>query len=402
MMDLTPELIADSFVTAACVIGLVLLRQILRAERTDAASNRQFIFAINVIIVIMTTRLLQWFTGWDAAGVLTYVAASFVPLAALHVTESVLRRHTPRALKIWTSAGAALLCIGAVFGLLLTPVAYIYTLAAFQFLTFASLGWLILRRDRTSLSPSENTMVDRLAMSLLFILPFAITDFRTEAFDAPVRMSGIAVLLLCWLAIGLRRRASSHAAVVASLLAPALAIGVAAAAIALVTDLDARTMVQIIAIMVSAGLVSSVAIGVREIQSNETSGGLLRYAATAPMRDHAAFVRGLQSHAHTSGALILTDQSLSDFDDAFRARFGESPVMRQKDLALLEATTLTEQFEWFFRKYDATHAVLVSKAPFQVMALNIPALTQSDDVEHELSVVQRIAVLLAREKAAHG
>ncbi|MEM7723205.1 MAG: hypothetical protein AAF376_12610 [Pseudomonadota bacterium] len=397
----TPDLIADSFVTAASVIGLVLFRQILRAERSEAGSSHQFIFAINVIIVVMASRLLQWFTGWYAAGALTYVAACFIPLAALLVTENVLRRHAPFALKIWVTLGAAALSIGAVFEVLSMTVTYIYALAAFQFLTFAALGVLVVRRDRGSLSATENAMVDRLALSLLFILPFAVTDFRTEVFDAPVRMSGIAVLLLCWLAIGLRRGTASQSGVIASLLAPALAIGVAALAIALLTGLEGRAMVQVVAIMVSAGLVSRVAIAARDIRSEERSGGLLRYVATAPMRDHAGFLAGLQHQAPTSGALILDAASLADFDTAFRAQFDVTPVLRKTDIPKLSVANLAEQADWFFRKYDATHAVLVSRTPFRLMALNIPALTQSDEVEHELSVVQRMAVLLAEAEAAH-
>ncbi|MEM9794205.1 MAG: hypothetical protein AAF848_14775, partial [Pseudomonadota bacterium] len=61
---------------------------------------------------------------------------------------------------------------------------------------------------------------------------------------------------------------------------------------------------------------------------------------------------------------------------------------------------VAEQFEWFFRKFESTHAMLVSRTPFQIMAIHIPALAQSEKVEQELKVAQKLAILLAERNGA--
>lgn len=400
MNALSPELIADSFVTVAAVMGLVLFRHVLRSERTREGTTPRFIFAINVIIVMLVARLLQWFSGWDGFGVLTYIAACFVPLAVLLVTESVLRRHMPKVLKIVTLGGAVLLSLSTILNF--ASDVYLYALAIFQFVIFAWLAVLVARRDRLALSAAENVVVDRLAMSFLLLLPFAITDFRTELIDMPVRMSGIAILMFCWLAIGMRVRNTSQSEVMVALVVTLGALFFSAITIANIADLTARASVQMCAVLICASLLARIIVNVRDIRSTQASDGLLAYVATASLADHASFISGLQTSALTSGALVLSEDSLTDFDDRFRARFQTNPILRQKEAADEGNAELSEQLDWFFRKYDATHAMLVARAPFQVMALNIPVLSQSDEVEHALSVAQRMAVLLAETRAGDG
>ena len=177
MTDLSPELIADAVVSLTSLIGLALFGQVLRLEQPRPTVTRRFLFAIQIVAAIMAARLLQWMTGWQEIGRLTFVFASLVPLASLLVAEALLRRHAPPILKLLVAGGALTLSFVGLLASRDYALAALISLAVFQTLMFIALGALILSRDRSSLSPAENKTIDRLALSLILILPLALADF---------------------------------------------------------------------------------------------------------------------------------------------------------------------------------------------------------------------------------
>src|SRR6185295_8885373 len=140
----------------------------------------------------------------------TIAAAGLLPLAALLLTEGLLRRHAPFALKFFAAGGAALFLLLALIPERFAEPWRMAILLAFQFGGFLAIGWLVMTRDRDSLSAAENRTVERMALSLLLILPFMVTDYRPGLFEVPVRLGGIAILFLCWLTIGLGRASLGH------------------------------------------------------------------------------------------------------------------------------------------------------------------------------------------------
>ena len=71
MMHLSPELIADSVVSLASLLGLVFFAQVLRAQQPRTTVTRRFLFALQLVVVLLAIRLLQWMTGADWVGRLT-------------------------------------------------------------------------------------------------------------------------------------------------------------------------------------------------------------------------------------------------------------------------------------------------------------------------------------------
>ncbi|MFL4471801.1 hypothetical protein ACERZ8_18670 [Tateyamaria armeniaca] len=401
MTGLAPTLIADSVVSLAGLIGLALFAQVLRMQ-PGSAVTRRFLFALQVVAALLAIRLLQWLTGVEWIGRLTFAVAALVPLAMLLVAETLLRRHAPLALKLCVSGGA----VGfALVALLISEDharAAIVSLAAFQGLAFVALAVLVLTRDRASLSPAENKTIDRLALSFVLIVPLALTDFRTEFLDLPVRLSGIAILALCWLGLTLRRNEASQSEILSATLASAIGVIFASACIMELAALDGRTTLQVMAVMVSISMLAVIFNQVRIIRREDKIGRLLDVLADMQLNDPEAFLAALQNRALTYGALILEADSLKDFDADFRDCLVRRRIVSSKDLDPIEDPQLAEQFAWFFRKFAASHAMLVADHPFRIMAINVPALAQSTQLEQELRIAQRIAILLAEREASHG
>lgn len=398
MTALSPELMADGVVTLAGAAGLALFGRHLRHETARGPAHAPFRFAIAVLLAVLAARLGFWATGWRTLDLATHLAASLLPLAALLIVEALLRRHAPLPLKAGAVAGA-----GALWAAVLLPVVprevASGALAIFQLLGFGALGVLVLRRDRGSLSAAENAMIDRLALSFLLILPLALTDFRLGPLDAPVRMSGIAILFLCWLAIGLRQNGAGRPreilVALAALGAAMLAAGLAVAAIA---GLDARTTVQVVAVFAAVILLAQVHLGLRQVRRDAGTSGLLHYLATAPHDDPEAFLDGLRRVGPTARAALLSGPALGDFDARFAALFDADPLLSAA--ARRGEPAAAEQADWFFARFDATHAIRVGRAPLKLLAVNLPAMAQTPELEDELRLVARLAA--AGERGADG
>lgn len=402
MTGFSPEMIADSVVTLASLIGLTLFAQVLRMQQPRTEITQRFLFAIQVVAALLAIRLLQWLTGVEWIGRLTFAVAGLVPLAMLLVAETLLRRHAPLALKAWAAGGAFVFALVAMLARPDQAFAAIISLAVFQVTAFVALTILVLGRDRQSLAVAENTTIDRLALSLVLIVPLAVTDFRTEFLDIPVRLSGIAILAMCWLGLTLRRSDATQSEVISATAALAVGLAFASLCIRELAGLDARTTLQVMAVIVSVGLLALVFNQARLIRREDKVGRVLDVLADMRLKEHGAFLEALQTRALTSGALILEADSLGDFDAAFQDHFAHQTVVSSEDLDQLGNPQLAEQFAWFFRKFEASHAMLVSKAPFRILALNVPTLAQSRQLEQELRIAQRIAVLLAERDALHG
>ncbi|WP_299153634.1 hypothetical protein [uncultured Tateyamaria sp.] len=401
MTGFSPELIADSVVTLASLFGLALFGQVLRMQRPRTVLTRRFLFAIQVVAALLAIRLLQWLTGAEGIGRLTFAFAGLVPLAMLLVVEALLRRHAPLILKAWAAVGALVFAVVAAVTPPTQAFLAIISLAGFQVLTVVALTVLVLARDRKSLSVAENTTIDRLALSLALIVPLTISDFRTEFLDFPVRLSGIAILAMCWLGLTLRRSDATQSEVVSATAALAAGLAIASLCIMELAGLDVRTTVQVMAIVVSVGLLALIFYQARLIRREVKVGRVLDVLADDGLSSHDAFLQALQTRALTSGALILNADSLGDFDAVFKDHLIRRGVVSSKDLDLLGNPKLSEQFAWFFRKFEASHVMLVSKDPLRTMALNVPALAQSRQLELELRIAQRLAVLLAERDASH-
>jgi hypothetical protein len=59
-----------------------------------------------VLAVLLACRILDWVTGIGIFRLVTIVAAGLLPLAALLLTEGLLRRHAPFFLKLLAAGGA--------------------------------------------------------------------------------------------------------------------------------------------------------------------------------------------------------------------------------------------------------------------------------------------------------
>ncbi len=386
------------YLSCAALIGLAVLQSVLAGRDAFDPINRRFLFGVRLMMTLFLGRILMALTGIEAFRMLVLISASLLPLAALVLTEGLLRRHAPKSVKTVVAGGGAVFALSAFwYSDSLDPTRLI-GLMAFQCVGFILAGWLILRRDKSTLSRSENAMVVRLGLSLFLLIPLAIGDFLLMRVGLPIQLSALGVLILCWLAVGLGRTHQGHRVTLMNL---AIMIGAATlvgSMIGFFAQLERSGYLFAIASIMSTLFVVAILSDARSLRLEEQSLGLLRQLAISQTNDPMAFLRDLQSHALVEGAVVVSDDSLVGLqDDVLDKIFEVTPVLRKSDPPQL-GPVADDHITYLFERYSATHIILGMQQPRVLIALNMPSLSASPSAELELQVVQRMAALMSLER----
>lgn len=392
-----PVMVGTVLSVAAIWVLAVLQGLLLRRDRDDPL-NRRFIFGLRVTMLIFAGRILLDLTGFTPFGILVETGAALVPLAALLLTEGLLRRHAPRWIKGFVAGGAVIFCVAAFWYADTIDPWRSMALLGFQVAGLGLAGWLVLTREAASLSRGENAMVVRLGLSLFVVIPLAVGDFGMVYLGLPAQFSAIAVLVLCWLAVGLNRADWGQGATLRNLfLMMGMSVGTGAL-IAVLGGFGRDGILLSIALVVVAVFVVAIVQEARAVEREEQSVGLLRQIARERVEDPLALLAGLQGHPLVEGAAVLRGARLAGLDQqVLAAIFDRAPVLRRADQPQL-GQAAAEHMAYLFEQYSATHVLAVQTLPPVLVALSMPSLATSPAAELELDVVQRMAALIA---AAH-
>jgi len=389
------------FLSCAALLGLFVLQSVLVRRDPWDPINRRFLFGVRMTMVLFAGRALMILTGIEAFRVLVLFAAAVIPLAVLILTEGLLRRHAPPPIKAVIGAGAVLFAAMSLWYSNSIDPARLFALLGFQLLGFVLSGWLIVMRDKGSLSASENAMVVRLGLSLILFIPLAAGDFLLLSLGLPIQFSALGVLILCWLAIGLGRTYLGHRATMVNLGVMVCAAVIVGGMLGFFAQHGRDGFLLTIAAVMTTLFVVAILTDARALRLEEQSLGLLRQLASARTDDPMTFLRDLQDHPLVEGAVVVSAESLEDLQDGvLDAIFSAAPVLRRVDPPQLGAVA-DDHIAYLFARYSATHILLAVPHPRVLVALAMPSLGASPSAELELQVVQRMAALIATQERDH-
>lgn len=394
-MNMSPGDIGNLFLSVAALAGVMILSYVIASRGAQEPLNRRFLFGLRVIMVLFAGRALFVLTDVQFFRFFIVLAASLVPLCVLLLAEGLLRRHAPAWAKLWVAAGTVVFVILSLWWRDTIDPARLAGLLVFQLSGFAIAGWLVLTRDRSSLSVAENQTVERLALSLVLLIPLAAADFLMIFLGLPAQISPLGVLFLCWLAVSLGRTQAQHSAPLVSFLAVVFGAGASGLVVATLAQMDKDATILTLAVILAAVLVAVLFIEAQTLRAEERSQTLLRHLADDRSGDALGFLRGLQAHPLVEGAALIDVAQLQDFDEAvLRHIFKVRPVLRRADPPFsdgAEGDHITHLFDLF----DASHVLLADDAPLTLVALSMPALASSPRLELELAAVQRMARMMS-------
>ena len=397
MPSITPSVMADAIVNLSAAIGLATGMVALHRRDPSGPLTARLLFVLGVAAVLFVVRGVAWWSGSDWLDRLALIPAALVPLGALIVTEGILRRHAPRPLKVAAVGGGVLLGLFGAFGPQNLATAYSLTLSLFQLTGFASCALLLAMRDRASLLASENRGIARLAIGALVVIPFIATDFQALAPHMPVRLGALGALLVVTavvIANGATETYRQEILLTALRLAGAVLLGIAAACVS--PELDAAQVVRFCAIAVSGVLTIGLLADTVRARFEAKVPGVLNAVAASGAKSRDELIAELTRSPIFEGAGRYREADLAGYDPPrLRALLSSRAVLRRADApwGLSATDPAVERVKSLLRANHATHVLVLSHDPIDLVVLAVPVIFADPATETALALVRRMLTL---------
>ncbi|MEW6644023.1 MAG: hypothetical protein AB1586_26180 [Pseudomonadota bacterium] len=394
---MSPAIVADSIVNMCGAIGLGVAMLTLRRRDAHSPQTRRLLFALGLVAVLFFVRSAAWWSGSDVLDRLSLVPAALIPFGTVIVTEGMLRRHAPRPVKIAAVTGGVLLGVGALVGSGVFVVAHGVALMLFQLAGFAVCALLLVRRDPATLMASENRSIGRLAVGALVVMPFVVTDFRVLLPDIPVRLGALGALLVISVLLitggGAETRRQGLLLTALRLVSSGL---LGAAAAFLTPEVDGAQVVRFCAVAISGVLAIALMVDALRSLFESHAPGLLNSVAASAAQSRDGLIAELGRHPLFASARRLREGDLADYDPPLlRTLLARQQLLRRADApwGLPQTDPAVERVVSLLAAHSATHLIVLSHDPVDVMVLAVPVVSADPATETALALVGRLLVL---------
>jgi hypothetical protein len=394
---MTSGVIADSIVNLCGAIGISVAMVTLYRRDAGSPLTRRLLLALGVIAVLFFVRGAAWWTGSLWLDRASLIPAALVPIGLLIVTEGILRRHAPRQLKIVFVVGGVGLGLAGALGLERFTTLYTLWLSLFQLAGFATCGLLLATRDRSSLMASENRSIGRLAVGVILVIPLIATDFQVLAPEIPVRLGALGALLVVTAILiaggGAETRRQALLMTALRLCSSAL-LGAAAAYVS--SDVGAAQIMRFCAIAMSGVLTIGLMVDALRAQFESQVPGMLDSVAVSPARTREQLIAELARHPIFESARRYRESELAAYDPPLLRDFlSTRPVLRRSEAPweLAPTDSAVERAVSLMTANSATHLIVLSHDPVDVIALAVPVISADPATETALALVRRLLAL---------
>jgi hypothetical protein len=394
---MSPSEVADSVVNLSAAIGIATAMIALCRRDPRGSLTKRLIFVLGLAAGLFLLRGIAWSSGSAWLDRLSLLPAASVPLGALVLTEGMLRRHAPRAVKLTALAGAIVLGLLGVFGPQELDSAYSIALSSFQLVGFATCAWLLASRDRATLQPSENRAIVRLAVGALMVMPFIVTDFHLLVPNIPVRLGALGALLVVTAVViaggGAQTRRQEIMLSMVRLSSAAL-LGAAAACIT--SDVDAAQIMRFSVVAMSGVLTIGLMTDTLRASFEAREPGVLNAVAASAAANRAQLLAELARHPMFESAERVPETQLEPYDPPLLRPFLASRrVLRRAEQpwGLAATDPAVERVASLMTARDATHVIVLSHDPIDLVVIAVPVIFADPATETALSLVRRLLAL---------
>jgi hypothetical protein len=394
---MTASVIADSIVNLCGAIGLCVAMVALYRRDPKSPLTRRLLFMLGVVALLFFMRGVAWWSGSAWLDRLSLVPAALVPLGAVIVTEGMLRRHAPRFVKRAAVFGAMLLVLGGALGLANLATPYSIALSLFQLAGFATCAWLLASRDRGTLLASENRSIDRLAVGAVLVIPFVVTDFQVLAPDIPVRLGALGALLVVTavlIATGNNETRRQSILMTALRLGSAALLGAAAACVS--GDVDLAQIMRFCAVAIAGVLTIGLMTDTLRAFFEQQVPGVLNSVAASPAATRDQLIAELARHPIFESARRFRESDLAAYDPPrLRDFLFARRVLRRPEApwGLTPADPAVERMVSLMAANSATHVMILSHDPVDLIVLAVPVIAADPATETALALLRRLLAL---------
>ena len=390
----TTRMLVDGFgAIGALAVALVLWR---RARRSTVQNVLLLVFGLSGLFYAF--RALVRATGFEVFGALSLVLACALPLGALLLAETLLRRHAPLWIKITIGGGTLL----GIFAALLagSGIDKAFSLAIYVPCALLLVLGLIVFRPRDSLSPMENTTLNAYRRALLATGLLAVTDF---GIGSPFGLSALGMLGLAYAAAAGANAPKGWLDTIKELsLAFATALILSGALLWLHrpdTWLDAAS---VLVVTLAALLALSVLLRLRSGGNDQQRRLFDQALANARTDTLSHFINDASRVTPLEGLILIQGDDLKDYDPALLPQaFEGRAVMHLSSLwGAHERADAREQLRDLLLRHNSTHAILIGDHPLQIGLVALGGSAMLDEDERAMALFQKMAALIVQNTGA--
>lgn len=390
----TTRMLVDGFgAIGALAVTLVLWR---RARRSTVQNVLLLVFGLSGLFYAF--RALVRATGIEFFGALTLLLACALPLGALLLAETLLRRHAPLWIKITIGGGTLL----GIFAALLagSGIERAFSLAIYVPCALLLVLGLIVFRRRDSLSPMENTTLNAYGRALLATGLLALTDF---GIGSPFGLSALGLLGLAYAAAAGANAPKGWLDTAKELsLAFGTALLLAGALLLLLrpeTWLDAAS---VLVVTIAALLALSVLLRLRSGGNDQQRRLFDQTLANARTDTLPHFINDASRVTPLEGLILIQGQDLKDYDPALLPQaFEGRTVMHLSSLwGAHPLADAREQLRDLLLRNNSTHAILIGDHPLQIGLVALGGSAMLDEDERAMALFQKMAALIVQNTGA--
>jgi hypothetical protein len=400
--------LAEALVSWLSLYGVIAALYVYWTQATRTRLELCVMFLLECLGVLLLVRGFYWISGLAVFGIATYFVAALIPFAVLLFVEALLRRHFPLLVKVFVLAGTVLFVTLALAGRLHSSPLW---LPAFTFYAFAMqlvLAGAIVFRDRADLTPVEDRAASAIAVAVMMIFPFVVTDLASDLGLQVARVGSVGILMFVHATVVASEPRGSARSVFAGHLA---VIGLATVSGAIqayvIGDMSPATVARSAAVFACILLLVMIHTRVRAHDQIGRGPGLARSIAAADTRSTESFLQVLELLPIVAGYRLLRAADLTEYDFwNFQPLFQgcgthvitRSQLERRLRKPLDEAAYDAEQLEVLLEREGMSHAVLIHPQPLVLLLVQIPSPGLEQAASAQLELIRTVAEAIERNR----
>lgn len=398
LVDVVPSW-AGAYATAAYAYYLIKI-----PIRSDV--EKRLILLLIMFTLFLTFRGIYWLTSNEFFHALTDIFASIFPLILLIFAEGILRRHIPQWIKIFaTIATIYFISVSVALGFQLINTSL---LLIYQVSVLVAIAYIVITRDKTSLSNTENHLLSLLGATSIIGIPLIITDFKT-IIDLPLpRMGSIGAEVFVY-AFVRNTLSIKELYVFARDLFLIVILGVIVGLCFWVIS-ENKGMEQLFG-FISVGIALSLLLNILERLINllRASRALVfrRWISKAKVDSVESFIRSLRRYVALKKSIVLNEDELGEYDKkTLKAVFSTYGTL----LSLTQLDELNkhhqedkhsygiEQLIELLKRNECSDVCMLKHNAMTLLLVNNPRVAGQPYWRDELIIIDKIAQALAKDQ----
>lgn len=386
-------LTSDLVIAGAASFGLLTVRRQILPMREGLAWRFRLILLVSALFYLF--RAADWLFDSGLLRSLTIASAGAIPFISLLLTEGMLRRHAPQWIKLIAALGLGAIALTVLVPSFTRSMTFLVPFLIYQIALFVICMLLILRRDRTAYSRGENILLNRIALIAPVIVLLLISDYKIMGNRNLPDLSGLAALLVAWIASTWDARALNGAFLLSAVAGVALVAGISATALGLSLQWGGLTYVH------AGAMISALCLTLLVWLSS----GILRRARARRSLDHAlsqtqdldAYLAALSRSGLSEGFTLLGPQDLTEYSpEALGAALSPTGGLRKSALPADpgQDTLGQSQARALLTRFAAQELIEISNQPLR-LAIGAPS-GLADGASAEVGAAFAIARLIAQ------